>query len=249
MDENKLTTTIWYFLKPALFSLPFLFTFSSFNSLPLPFSEGNLMGHSPTPLFGQGFQLQKEAAFFLNDLIFAAKKEGFQPHLVSSYRSYAHQEAIWNRKYRKYIQKGFTSEESIQKIIEYSTIPGTSRHHWGTDFDIIDLSIRRPKDLLNPKHFKKNGPYYGFKKWMNKHAETYCFYEVYTDELERKGFKYEPWHFSYEPISVPMLNEYRKLDLNKQLREGNILGSETFTPEFIEKYYQENILSINPKLR
>ena len=28
--------------------------------------------------------------------------------------------------------------QAINEIIRFSTIPGTSRHHWGTEIDIID---------------------------------------------------------------------------------------------------------------
>ena len=29
-------------------------------------------------------------------------------------------------------------KKAISEIIRFSTVPGTSRHHWGTDIDIID---------------------------------------------------------------------------------------------------------------
>jgi len=83
---------------------------------------------------------------------------------------------------------------------------------------------------------------------LNLHSEKYGFYEVYTNNPERKGFKYEPWHFSYAPIAKPMLQEYKKLDILKVFQEEKILGNEYFTSKFIHKYRSQNILDINPEL-
>jgi len=83
---------------------------------------------------------------------------------------------------------------------------------------------------------------------LNLHSEKYGFYEVYTNNPERKGFKYEPWHFSYAPVSKSMLKEYKMLDVKKILQEENILGSEYFSDEFIQQYLTNNILDINPEL-
>ena len=44
-------------------------------------------------------------------------------------------------------------EAAIDKIIEYSTLPGTSRHHWGTDIDIIDAGPPEVVMFCFPKNF------------------------------------------------------------------------------------------------
>ena len=97
-------------------------------------------------------------------------------------------------------------------------------------------------------NFYGNGPYCKLKEWMDRHSESYGIYEVYTKNPNRKGFKYEPWHFSYAPVSVPMLEAYQKLDIKDILKEEKVLGHEYFTEEFIVKYITENILDINPQL-
>ena len=81
-----------------------------------------------------------------------------------------------------------------------------------------------------------------------ENANSFGFYEVYTNDANRKGFKYEPWHFSYAPVSKPMLIEYKKLDVKKILQQENILGSEHFTDAFIGQYRKQNILDINTEL-
>jgi len=71
---------------------------------------------------------------------------------------------------------------------------------------------------------------------------------VYTDHPDRKGFSYEPWHFSYAPVSIPMLKAYKELDLASILTEEQVAGSAHFSESFMARYRKNNILDINPKL-
>jgi LAS superfamily LD-carboxypeptidase LdcB len=167
---------------------------------------------------------------------------------VSSYRAYKHQNKIWERKYNRNINQGLTPLESINKIIEYSTIPGTSRHHWATEIDIIDANVAQPSSVLQPKHFEANGCYRKLKIWMENHANTFGFYLVYTNNIDRKGFKYEPWHYSYKPLSSVYLSQYKNLNVKEIVANENLLGNRYFTEEFISNYLTNNILDINPEL-
>ena len=105
----------------------------------------NLRQKNPL-LIGKGFpELNKGEIKILqtvnlkfNQMKNAAKKEGINMKIVSGYRSFNRQKLIWNRKFLNNQKQGLNPLENINKIILYSTIPGTSRHHWGTDIDIID---------------------------------------------------------------------------------------------------------------
>ena len=83
---------------------------------------------------------------------------------------------------------------------------------------------------------------------MDAHAESFGFFEVYTNNAKRKGFKYEPWHFSYKPVSQNYLAAYLKLDIKSELERLEIPGSKHMDVQFIEKYLQDNISDINPDL-
>ena len=83
---------------------------------------------------------------------------------------------------------------------------------------------------------------------MDNNANDFGFYLVYTETKNRKGFKYEPWHYSYAPLSIPMLTEYRKLNILKLLQKEDFFGIEHFTNRFVRTYIQDNILDINPVL-
>ena len=222
---------------------------SSFVLGQKEFTQNELIGKGNPTFYGDGYQLQKEVneAFVL--MKSAALKEGIKIEVVSSYRSYEHQKRIWTRKYSRFRKDGLSEEKAIRKIIEYSTIPGTSRHHWGTDIDIIDGNTPRPKSVLQAKHFEKEGAFMDFKKWMDAHANDFGFYLVYTKDENRKGFKYEPWHYSYKPISKEMLQQYQKIDIQELLKKDSLVGSDFFTDKFISDYINQNILDINPNLK
>ena len=224
---------------------------SSFEKLELQeFTLDQLIGKGNPDLVGDSYltTMHKETLDALMKMREAASKEGIKLEVVSAYRSFQRQKEIFEKKYREYLNNGFAPMDAIKKIVEYSTIPGTSRHHWGTDLDLIDGNAPRPKDVLVAKHFHGEGPFCKMKEWMDQHAESFGFIEVYTDNPKRKGFKYEPWHFSYAPVSVPMLKAYRKLNLKSILEQEKIEGNTYFSDEFLSKYWNENILDINLKL-
>lgn len=219
------------------------------ESHPYQFTTLDLIGKSSPQLTkGKDYRVLPEVAVALEKMKADAKAAGFDICVISSYRNYAYQNGIWERKYKANATKGIKGIKNIEKIIEYSTIPGTSRHHWGTDIDIIDMTKGIPLDPLHEKHFNPGGQMHKFKLWLDENANKYGFYLVYTHDKNRKGFKYEPWHFTYKPISDRMMEEYKKLDLKKLLQENKLMGSENFTEEFIGKYRSENILDINTQL-
>lgn len=213
------------------------------------YTTADLIGKGNPTMVGKDYKLLPEVAKQFELMKSEAQKAGFKIHVVSSYRNYTYQNGIWERKYKANQAKKIGAKQNVDKIIEYSTIPGTSRHHWGTDLDIIDATKGIPSDPLNEKHFNVGGSMHKFKLWLDENASKYGFYLVYTDNVNRKGFKYEPWHFTYKAISKPMLNEYKKLNIKKVLQENKLLGSDNFTDDFIEKYTKENILDINPVIK
>ena len=211
--------------------------------------EAELMGRgNPSLIEKSGYRLRPEVSQAFDKMTAAAQKTGIGIQVVSSYRDYAHQNRIWERKYKNYTARGMAPLTAIEKIIEYSTIPGTSRHHWATDLDIIQAGTGVTSNVLDPDKFHGTGPFCALKAWLDEHAESFGFYEVYTNDYGRKGFKYEPWHFSYAPLSINYLKDYKKLNIAEILQQKNLMSSEAFTPAFIEKYRTKNILDINPKL-
>jgi len=217
--------------------------------------EGNeysileLMGKEDIKVYGKGINLRKEAHDAFLEMKKAAYSAGIDLKVISGYRNFERQVQIWERKYDNYTEEdGMAPIDAIDKIIKYSTIPGTSRHHWGTDVDIVDGYRKVEGNVLDPNKFGEGGPYEDFKNWMDANSEKYGFYLVYTDHPKRKGFKYEPWHYSYAPISKPMLTAFRRKNILLLLQQEDFYGSEHFTNGFIKNYVRNNILDINKDL-
>lgn len=194
--------------------------------------------------------LESDAQSAFNKMRVAALKDGIDLKIVSGYRSFNRQRQIWNRKYKKYAAQGLNPDAIFDKIVEYSTVPGTSRHHWGTDMDIIDQGATYSGDVLVPDKFHGNGPFCKMKDWMEQHAASYGFELVYTLNENRTGFKYEPWHYSYAPLSRKLLKEYlSETNFLTFLRSQDILGMEKISDERLLRYYNEHIKGVNPTLQ
>ncbi len=203
---------------------------------------------SPTLTKGDYFVLEDVGKAF-EQMKAAALEDGIEIKIVSGYRSFERQLAIWNRKFEANKKSGLSPKQNIEKIMQYSTIPGTSRHHWGTDIDIIAAYPHVEGDVLLERLFEGEGPYAPLKKWMDKHAAHYGFVLVYTPDKNRTGFKYEPWHYTYAPKSTKMLKDFVTLNLKEILKGNTIFGNTHFSEQFIKQYVNNYVLGIAEALK
>ena len=97
-------------------------------------------------------------------------------------------------------------------------MPGTSRHHWGTDIDLNDLN--------NPT-FEKGGTEEKTYLWLEKNAHTFGFCQPYTPKgaARPNGYNEEKWHWSYLPLSQKYLAQYLKAVQNDMI--AGFKGAET----------------------
>lgn len=231
------------------FSSIYFYSFTYCNEIETDIDKEILIGKGKPDLVGNGYKLLSEVSNAYLEMKNAAEIDKVNLKIVSSYRSFNHQKRIWNRKYNDFINSGLSGEKAIRKIIEYSTIPGSSRHHWGTEIDIIENNHNVKGDVLLPKLFHNSGPFENMRIWMEKNSEKFGFYKVYTNNEFRKGFLYEPWHYSYKKISVPFYRNYLKINLLETLKaENDLLGKKYLDKFFIKKYIEENIKGISRKL-
>ena len=213
------------------------------------YSKKALTGRGDLELVGNTIKLQPEVFRQFKKMQKEALKSGIKIQIVSGYRSYQRQLYIWNNKYNKFALEGFTPKEIFQKIINYTTIPGTSRHHWGTEMDIIDAKVKMPLKLLVETNYAKNGVYNPLKKWMDANSEKFGFFLVYDNSINRKGFKYEPWHYSYKKRAKPMFKQFLKLNIIKSIINKNLKGNQLMTFNFVNNYVNKNIKDINFQLK
>jgi LAS superfamily LD-carboxypeptidase LdcB len=127
-------------------------------------------------------------------------------------------------------------------------LPGTSRHHWGTDIDIIDNANPQSGDVLLVEKFYGDGPSSALRSWMSQNAADYGFLEVYTDHPNRKGFAHEPWHYSYHSLSKAYLEILTSQAISEIAKDEQLLGREFLDAKFFTSYTAEHLLDINPTL-
>ena len=93
---------------------------------PFFWSVNRLMGMSPASLKGEDpLVLTRKTFKAFNKMRVAAWEDGIVISPVSSFRSYSRQKAIFESKFKRFQTEGLSPIESVKKIIEYSTIPGT----------------------------------------------------------------------------------------------------------------------------
>lgn len=134
-----------------------------------------------------------------------AQKDGISLIIVSGTRNFYSQKSIWERKYTQNKKNGLTNRENIRKIMLWSSMPSTSRHHWGTDIDINGFDT-----YFNGTNEKANKEY----EWLQNNAHKFGFCQVYSEKKEGgriTGYNEEKWHWSYMPIANQLLEDYKKL--------------------------------------
>jgi len=181
----------------------------------------------------RGAYLRQETYEAFTKMSAAAKKEGVELVIISATRNFDSQKRIWENKWNGKVQvegKDLTTvsdpKERARLILLYSSMPGTSRHHWGTDMDLNSLE----------NSFFESGEGLAIYQWLTTHAAEYGFCQPYTSKTSgRTGYEEEKWHWSYLPLSGEFLASYQK-----QIRYTDIegfAGSDVAKPiEVIKKY-------------
>jgi LAS superfamily LD-carboxypeptidase LdcB len=173
---------------------------------------------------------------FLN-LRRAALADGIYLAPISSFRSFSRQLAIWNGKFsgektmldasgRPIDVNELSSSERIETILLWSALPGASRHHWGTDIDLIDTQATAPdyRPQLIPQEFAPGGPYAALAEWLDAHAARFGFFRPFRGVLS--GVQAEPWHFSFAPVAENARRALTPSVLQKAIAASPILGKD-----------------------
>ena len=83
---------------------------------------------------------------------------------------------------------------------------------------------------------------------MDNNSEQYGFKLIYTNDPDRKGFSYEPWHYTYYPTSNQMLKSYEQKNCIEHITLNGNLGHLTISKNKLNNYLKNNIL-INKRLK
>jgi D-alanyl-D-alanine carboxypeptidase len=178
-----------------------------------------------------GMRLRRETMEAFVKMYEAAEKDGVRLRIISSTRTFDQQKVIWSGKWTRFAEEAPAPEARARKILEFSAMPGASRHHWGTDIDLNDLN--------NPA-FGPGGAHEKVYRWLLEHAPAYGFCQPYTAGRPH-GYHEERWHWSYLPLAQPLLTQYRQRIGDAQLT--GFPGAETAAAIGILEHY---VLGINP---
>jgi LAS superfamily LD-carboxypeptidase LdcB len=164
-----------------------------------------------------------------------AKEAGFDLQIASAFRDYERQALIWNKKAKG--ERGLRDDSGrdltfatlsplqiMYAILRWSAIPGTSRHHWGTDIDVFDGSTQTQEDVqLVPEECIGHGPASGLHQWLDERIHqdaAYSFYRPY--KTDKGGIAPERWHLSYFPIARRITDIYTYSIFKKNIEESTL---------------------------
>lgn len=144
--------------------------------------------------------------FLLNDtyhafeqMYAAAQKDGVPLKIISATRTFDEQKNVWEDKWKKNASDYPDPFDRANYILQFSSMPGTSRHHWGTEIDLNSLS----------NSYFESGQGKKVYEWLQQNAGKYGFCQTYNNYNDRcSGYQEEKWHWSYYPLSDSLLVLY-----------------------------------------
>jgi LAS superfamily LD-carboxypeptidase LdcB len=180
----------------------------------------------------------------------AAAGAGIDLVPLSSFRDFHRQLAIWNAKHRGERElravdgrvldaHALDDDARVEAILHWSALPGASRHHWGTDLDVIDAQAMPPgyRPRLVPEEYAHGGVFAGLDAWLAAHAADFGFFRPYT--TWRGGVQPEPWHLSYAPVANSALAAF-SIDVLRAALDGAAVEAraavERVLPVIVERY-------------
>ena len=150
-----------------------------------------------------GYTVDRSCLQALLEMLSACRKEGYEVQIVSAYRTHATQVRLFNNRVQRYLNSGYSEEESRKKAATSVAVPGTSEHQTGLAVDLVDA------DNWALNETQANTP---TQKWLMAHCWEYGFILRYPNgKTESTGIIYEPWHYRY--VGAELAKEIHKSGL------------------------------------
>jgi zinc D-Ala-D-Ala carboxypeptidase len=187
--------------------------------------------------------LLKETYKAFIKMFYAAQHDGVKLFIISAARNFVYQKSIWEQKWSgNKLVEGKNLATSVKDpvkraeiILKYSSMPATSRHHWGTDVDLNSMEDKYFSTVEGKKVYD----------WLCVNASKYGFCHPFNAKnIRTNGYEEEKWHWSYMPLSRIFLNQYKN-----KVTYANITGfsgCETAAKLEVIKNY---VLSINSECK
>lgn len=175
--------------------------------------------------------LKKETYAAYQKMYAAALKDGVTLSIISGTRNFNDQHYKWDTKWRDRQFAGIKNAAvKTTKLLQWWSMPGTSRHHWGTDIDMTSMKLDFYRSSKGKKMFA----------WLTKNAARFGFYQPFSAG-RTTGYREEKWHWSYLPLSKIYLREYIK-----QVSYTDIFGFDGSSTARRLGIIQNWVLGVNP---
>lgn len=115
----------------------------------------------------------------LQAMMDAARLAGYDPEVVSGYRTAEKQQQLLDEKISEFRDEGYGRSEAKKQALQWVAEPGTSEHQLGLAVDI-------------------NGSTYDTYLWLEENCCNYGFiYRYPADKTDITGIAHEEWHYRY----------------------------------------------------
>lgn len=185
----------------------------------------------------------------------AAATAGIDLAAASGFRDFDRQLHIWNAKWRgerplldragqPLDAASMDAAQRVDAILCWSAVPGGSRHHWGTDCDVIDAAALPEgyRVQLVADEYAPGGVFERLSTWLDEHMQRFGFHRPYASTGCGAGI--EPWHLSYWPVAHEALESLTLPVLRRALASSDILGKEHVL-ERLPEIYTRFILAVD----
>jgi LAS superfamily LD-carboxypeptidase LdcB len=188
---------------------------------------------------GRGHLLHPTVKLAFTAMQQKAHSDGIDLQIVSSFRSFERQLAIFNKKWRgEAVLRDANGEvldnttlsntDKLHAILTWSALPGASRHHWGTDLDVYDReSVHQWSGTfeLVEEEYLERGPCYLLACWLEENMAEFGFFRPFSKN--NGGVAREPWHLSHKAVSIDFEQSRNLEAFTSALLQSDILGKET----------------------
>lgn len=185
-----------------------------------------------------------------------ALRDGFDLKAASGFRDFERQLAIWNGKYegtrptydatgRVMDLSALTPAAKVAAILQWSALPGASRHHWGTDVDLFDARAIGPdyRVRLTAEEYGPRGPFHPLARWLESNASGFGFFRPYRGVSS--GVRAEPWHYSFAPPAEQARRSLSIAVLSEAIESAPLCGKAEVLAA-LEELHARYVVAIDP---
>jgi LAS superfamily LD-carboxypeptidase LdcB len=203
------------------------------------------------------FAALPEVATAFLEMRAAAAEHGFDLIPFSTFRDFDTQLRIWNDKFSGkktlYDRDGkpldfasLSPPEIVRAILYWSALPGASRHHWGTEIDVVDAAAMPDgySVKLLPEETQPGGLFHPLHQWLDGNIARFGFFRPYARYVG--GMFPEPWHLSYAPIStklIDLMSPQLLRDAIGSVEASDMLGKDLVL-DMIPSIYEDQVMKI-----